>query len=113
MRDEVVNLGVLAHVDAGKTSLTERLLYESGAIDRIGSVETGSTHTDTGSIERARGITIRSAVASFRRGNRQYNLIDTPGHTDFVAEVERALTVLDAVILVVSAVEGVQPRRGH
>lgn len=110
MNDDVINLGVLAHVDAGKTSLTERLLFEAGAIDRIGSVDAGNTQTDSGMIERARGITIRSAVASFRLGNRQYNLIDTPGHTDFVAEVERALTVLDAVILVVSAVEGVQPQ---
>ncbi|MGK4584597.1 GTP-binding protein [Kitasatospora sp. HPMI-4] len=107
-----LNIGILAHVDAGKTSLTERLLFETGAIDRLGSVDAGTTQTDTGDIERERGITIRSAVASFTTagptGALQVNLIDTPGHVDFIAEVERALRVLDAVILVVSAVEGVQ-----
>ncbi len=103
-----VNLGILAHVDAGKTSLTERLLYDAGVIDRLGSVDTGNTQTDTGDIERRRGITIRTAVASFPLSDRRVNLIDTPGHPDFIAEVERALAVLDAVILVVSAVEGMQ-----
>ena len=106
---QVVNIGILAHVDAGKTSLTERLLYDTGATDRLGSVEAGTTHTDTGEIERARGITIRSAVAGFTVGDRTVNLIDTPGHSDFVAEVERALGVLDGAVLVLSAVEGVQP----
>ncbi|MFE3459066.1 GTP-binding protein [Nocardiopsis aegyptia] len=103
-----LNIGVLAHVDAGKTSLTERLLFEAGAIDRLGSVDTGDTTTDTGRIERERGITIRTAVAGFRVGATRVNLIDTPGHTDFVAEVERALGVLDGAVLVVSGVEGVQ-----
>ncbi|GHF73228.1 tetracycline resistance protein [Streptomyces mashuensis] len=106
----VVNIGVLAHVDAGKTSLTERLLFDTGAIDRLGSVDAGTTRTDTGAIERRRGITIRSAVASFTVDGLQVNLIDTPGHGDFVAEVERALGVLDGAVLVVSAVEGVQAR---
>ncbi len=106
---EIVNIGILAHVDAGKTSLTERLLYETGATDRLGSVDDGTTQTDTGDIERARGITIRSAVAAFTVGDRRVNLIDTPGHSDFVAEVERALGVLDGAVLVLSAVEGVQP----
>ncbi|MFB9234660.1 GTP-binding protein [Plantactinospora siamensis] len=106
---QTVNIGILAHVDAGKTSLTERLLYDTGVIDRLGSVDAGTTITDTGDIERRRGITIRSAVAAFRLGDRQVNLIDTPGHSDFVAEVERALGVLDGAILVLSAVEGVQP----
>ncbi|MGA5298495.1 GTP-binding protein [Nucisporomicrobium flavum] len=103
-----LNLGILAHVDAGKTSLTERLLYEHGVIAALGSVDAGSTQTDSGELERERGITIRSAVASFRAGDRRVNLIDTPGHPDFIAEVERALAVLDAAVLVVSAVEGVQ-----
>ncbi|MFD1932137.1 GTP-binding protein [Nonomuraea mangrovi] len=103
-----LNIGVLAHVDAGKTSLTERLLFDSGAIHRLGSVDGGDTQTDTGAIERRRGITIRSAVASFTIGDLRVNLIDTPGHADFVAEVERALGVLDGAILVISAVEGVQ-----
>jgi ribosomal protection tetracycline resistance protein len=103
-----LNLGILAHVDAGKTSLTERLLYDTGAIARLGSVDGGDTQTDTGAIERQRGITVRSAVAAFTVGATRVNLIDTPGHPDFIAEVERALGVLDGVVLVLSAVEGVQ-----
>ncbi|MFL1380201.1 MULTISPECIES: GTP-binding protein [unclassified Nocardiopsis] len=103
-----MNIGIVAHVDAGKTSLTERLLFHSGAIDRLGSVDGGDTRTDTGAIERARGITVRTAVAPLRVGDARINLIDTPGHTDFVAEVERALAVLDGAVLVLSAVEGVQ-----
>ncbi|WP_405650714.1 tetracycline resistance ribosomal protection protein Otr(A) [Streptomyces sp. NBC_00019] len=103
-----LNIGILAHVDAGKTSLTERLLFDHGTIDRLGSVDTGDTRTDDGAIERQRGITIRSAVAAFTVGDTQINLIDTPGHSDFIAEVERALEVLDGAVLVLSAVEGVQ-----
>ncbi|TWF77550.1 ribosomal protection tetracycline resistance protein [Pseudonocardia hierapolitana] len=103
-----LNIGILAHVDAGKTSLTERLLFDTGAIARLGSVDGGDTQTDTGAIERQRGITVRSAVAAFTVGTTQVNLIDTPGHPDFIAEVERALGVLDGVVLVLSAVEGVQ-----
>ncbi|MFN8661463.1 MAG: translation factor GTPase family protein [Thermomicrobiales bacterium] len=105
-----LNLGILAHVDAGKTSLTERLLFETGVIRRVGSVDSGTTQTDTLELERARGITIQSAVVSFSLGDLTVNLIDTPGHPDFIAEVVRSLRVLDAVILVVSAVEGVQPQ---
>lgn len=105
-----LNLGILAHVDAGKTSLTERLLYTAGVIDEIGSVDTGNTQTDTLQLERQRGITIKSAVASFDIGDTRINLIDTPGHPDFIAEVERVLSVLDGVVLVISAVEGVQPQ---
>ncbi|MFF5226379.1 GTP-binding protein [Dactylosporangium sp. NPDC000521] len=104
----VLNLGIVAHVDAGKTSLTERLLFRAGVIDRIGSVDDGSTQTDSLALERQRGITIKSAVASFPVGGVTVNLIDTPGHPDFIAEVERALRVLDGAVLVVSAVEGVQ-----
>ncbi|MGI8882030.1 MAG: GTP-binding protein [Jatrophihabitans sp.] len=103
-----LNLGILAHVDAGKTSLTERLLYAAGVIDEIGSVDDGSTQTDSLVLERQRGITIRSAVVSFVVGDVTINLIDTPGHPDFIAEVERVLSVLDGSVLVVSAVEGVQ-----
>ncbi|HXP57126.1 MAG TPA: GTP-binding protein, partial [Streptosporangiaceae bacterium] len=105
-----MNLGILAHVDAGKTSLTERLLYCAGVIDEPGRVDDGTTQTDRLALERQRGITIKSAVVSFTTGGRTVNLIDTPGHPDFVAEVERALSVLDGVVLVVSAVEGVQPQ---
>jgi ribosomal protection tetracycline resistance protein len=118
----ILNLGIVAHVDAGKTSLTERLLFDAGVIDRLGSVDAGSTQTDTLALERRRGITIKTAVASFEirgiRGIRgvdegpddavTVNLIDTPGHPDFIAEVERVLGVLDGAVLVVSAVEGVQ-----
>ncbi|HEY0166295.1 MAG TPA: translation factor GTPase family protein [Jatrophihabitans sp.] len=105
-----LNLGVVAHVDAGKTSLTERLLFDTGALDAIGSVDAGSTRTDSLALERERGITIRSAVASFVIGDVGVNLLDTPGHPDFIAEVERVLGVLDGAVLVVSAVEGVQPQ---
>src|SRR6266700_6634335 len=110
MRSSVrtLNLGILAHVDAGKTSLTERLLYAAGVIDEIGSVDAGSTQTDSLALERQRGITIQSAVVSFVIDDVTVNLIDTPGHPDFIAEVERVLSVLDGAVLVVSAVEGVQ-----
>jgi len=103
-----LNLGILAHVDAGKTSLTERLLYAAGVIDEIGSVDDGNTQTDTLALERQRGITIKSAVVSFVIDDVTVNLIDTPGHPDFIAEVERVLNVLDGAVLVISAVEGVQ-----
>ncbi|WP_117190846.1 elongation factor G [Rhizobium terrae] len=103
-----LNLGILAHVDAGKTSLTERLLFNAGVIDRLGSVDTGDTQTDSLEIERQRGITVRAAVVSFTIGDTAVNLVDTPGHPDFIAEVERVLGLLDAAVVVVSAVEGVQ-----
>ena len=108
MLRRTLNLGILAHVDAGKTTLTERLLYAAGVIDEIGSVDDGSTQTDFLALERQRGITIKSAVVSFAIEDVTVNLIDTPGHPDFIAEVERALSVLDGAVLVISAVEGVQ-----
>src|SRR4051794_35806469 len=103
-----LNLGILAHVDAGKTSLTERLLYAAGVIDEIGRVDRGNTQTDSLALERRRGITIKSAVVSFVVDGVTINLIDTPGHPDFIAEVERVLGVLEGAVLVISAVEGVQ-----
>jgi ribosomal protection tetracycline resistance protein len=103
-----LNLGILAHVDAGKTTLTERLLFAAGVIDEVGSVDDGNTQTDTLALERQRGITIKSAVVSFEVAGLRVNLVDTPGHPDFIAEVERVLGVLDGAVLVVSAVEGVQ-----
>jgi ribosomal protection tetracycline resistance protein len=109
----MLNLGILAHVDAGKTTLTERLLYTAGVIDQLGSVDAGTTVTDSLALERQRGITIKSAVASFPIGAKSdvtVNLIDTPGHPDFIAEVDRVLSVLDGAVLVISAVEGVQPQ---
>jgi ribosomal protection tetracycline resistance protein len=105
-----LNLGILAHVDAGKTTLTERLLYAAHVIGELGSVDAGTTQTDSLALERQRGITIKSAVASFGIGDVTVNLIDTPGHPDFIAEVERVLGVLDGAVLVISAVEGVQPQ---
>ncbi|WP_328994179.1 TetM/TetW/TetO/TetS family tetracycline resistance ribosomal protection protein [Kribbella sp. NBC_01245] len=103
-----LNLGILAHIDAGKTSLTERLLHAAGVIDEIGSVDDGNTQTDSLALERQRGITIKSAVVSFQLNELAVNLIDTPGHPDFIAEVDRVLGALDGAVLVVSAVEGVQ-----
>src|SRR5207247_5746394 len=107
---KTLNLGILAHVDAGKTTLTERLLYAAGVIDEIGSVDAGTTQTDSLALERQRGITIKSAVVSFDLAGVTVNLIDTPGHPDFIAEVERVLSLLDGAVLVISAVEGVQPQ---
>ena len=105
-----LNLGILAHVDAGKTTLTERLLYAAGVISELGSVDAGTTQTDALDLERRRGITIKAAVAAFEASGVEINLIDTPGHPDFIAEVERSLRVLDGAVLVVSAVEGIQPQ---
>ncbi len=110
MLQRTLNLGILAHVDAGKTTLTERLLYAAGVIDAIGSVDAGTTQTDSLALEQQRGITIKSAVVSFAIDDVVVNLIDTPGHPDFIAEVERVLSVLDGAVLVISAVEGVQPQ---
>src|SRR6187401_1340936 len=107
---QTLNLGILAHVDAGKTSLTERLLFAAGIVDEVGSVDDGSTQTDSLPLERQRGITIKAAVVSFAIDDITVNLIDTPGHPDFIAEVERVLNVLDGAVLVISAVEGVQPQ---
>lgn len=105
-----LNLGIVAHVDAGKTSLTERLLFEAGVTAALGSVDAGTTRTDSMELERRRGITIRSAVTTFTLGELAVNLVDTPGHPDFIAEVERSLGILDAAVLVLSSVEGVQPQ---
>jgi ribosomal protection tetracycline resistance protein len=105
-----LNLGILAHVDAGKTTLTERLLHLAGVIDEPGSVDSGTTQTDALALERQRGITIKAAVVAFPVGDTTVNVVDTPGHPDFIAEVERVLAVLDGAVLVLSAVEGVQPQ---
>ncbi|WHY26876.1 elongation factor G [Bacillus wiedmannii] len=103
-----INIGIVAHVDAGKTSLTERILYETNVIKEIGRVDSGNTQTDSMELERQRGITIKASVVSFFIDDIKVNVIDTPGHADFIAEVERSFRVLDGAILVISAVEGVQ-----
>lgn len=97
-----------SHVDAGKTTLTESLLYTSGAILELGSVDKGTTRTDTMFLERQRGITIQAAVTSFNWNDYKIDIVDTPGHTDFITEVYRSLSVLDGAILVISAKDGVQ-----
>jgi len=105
---KTINIGIVAHVDAGKTSLTERVLYETHVIDEIGRVDQGNTQTDSMELEKRRGITIKASVVSFFVQDLKINLIDTPGHSDFIAEVERSFSVLDGAILVISAVEGIQ-----
>ena len=105
---KIINIGILAHVDAGKTTLTESLLYTSGAIAEQGSVDKGTTRTDTMILEQQRGITIQTAVTSFCWNGYKINIVDTPGHMDFLTEVYRSLSVLDGAVLVVSAKDGVQ-----
>ena len=105
-----LNVGIFAHVDAGKTTTTEHILYESGRIRALGSVDAGTAVTDSMDIERQRGISVRAAMTSFTWKNVQVNLVDTPGHVDFLSEVERSLRVMDSAVLILSAVEGVQPQ---
>jgi ribosomal protection tetracycline resistance protein len=102
------NIAIFAHVDAGKTSLTEQLLFHSGKIRSLGSVDKGNTQTDNLEIERQRSITITSSILSFEWENYKINLIDTPGHIDFSSETQKAFLAIDAAILIISAVEGIQ-----
>lgn len=104
----IINLGILAHVDAGKTTVTESLLHTAGATRHLGRVDHGDTVTDSLGVERERGITVKAATVSLRYLDVKINILDTPGHVDFIAEVERSLAVLDAAVIVVSAREGVQ-----
>lgn len=106
----MITIGILAHVDAGKTTLSENILYDCGSIRRVGRVDNKDTCLDTHTLEKARGITIFSSRASFNVNGREFTLLDTPGHADFSAEMERTLSVLDYAILLVAAPEGVQ---GH
>lgn len=101
-------IGILAHVDAGKTTLSEQILFQTGAIRAAGRVDRGDTVLDADPVERRRGITVFSDQAVFEHGGHRYTLIDTPGHVDFAAEAERALMALDAAILLVDASDGVK-----
>src|SRR5581483_10813815 len=102
------NLGIIAHIDAGKTTTTEHVLYYAGATHRLGAVDSGNTMTDYNEVEQERGITIYSACIPFQWRDCTINLIDTPGHVDFTAEVERSLRVLDGCIVVFDAQKGVE-----
>ncbi len=108
MNQTIRNIGIFAHVDAGKTSLTENILFESGAIAQMGSVDDGTSQSDSLYIEKQRGISVRSSLTSFYWKDHKINLVDTPGHVDFSADVERVLQVIDGAILLVSALDGVQ-----
>lgn len=110
LRSEHICTGLLAHVDAGKTTLAESILYFTGSIRKLGRVDHQDAFLDTDEMERARGITIFSKQAEFSSGGKNYTLLDTPGHVDFSAEMERTLQVLDYAILVISGADGVQ---GH
>ena len=101
-------VGILAHVDAGKTTLAEAMLYKAGTIRKIGRVDNGDTTLDTHTLEKERGITIFAGESHFSIGELEIDLLDTPGHVDFSSETERMLKVLDYAILVISGTDGVQ-----
>ena len=106
--EKVLTLGIFAHANAGKTTITEHLLYHTNVIDNIGRVDSGNTVTDNMKVEQERGITVRDSIVSFKLNGKNIQLIDTPGHVDFSAEVERAINVLDGAVLVISGVEGLE-----
>ena len=108
MLEKLRNIGIIAHVDAGKTTTTERILYFSGSKHKVGDVDEGNTTTDFDPLERQKGITINSAAVTIDWGDTSITLIDTPGHVDFTAEVERSLRVLDGAVGVFCAVGGVE-----
>ncbi|MBX4265945.1 elongation factor G [Clostridium estertheticum] len=110
IKNNIRNIGIVAHVDAGKTTLTEQLLYQSGSSRILGSVDKGTTHTDSLAMEKQRGISVKAAETDFTYKGTNVHVIDTPGHIDFSSEVERSIGVLDGAIVVLSSVEGVQPQ---
>ena len=105
---KIINMGIVAHVDAGKTTLTEQLLFRAGSSRKMGRVDEGTAHTDWLAIERQRGISVRASSVRLSFHEKEVNIIDTPGHVDFAGEVERSLQILDFAVLVISAVEGIQ-----
>ena len=108
--NKTLNIGIFAHVDAGKTTLSEQLLGTAGAIRKTGSVDRGTAHTDRLNVERRRGISVQAACAPLQWKGVRINLVDTPGHTDFAAEIERSMWILDAAVLLLSGTDGVQPQ---
>ncbi|MBI4413612.1 MAG: GTP-binding protein, partial [candidate division NC10 bacterium] len=109
-KNRIRNIGIMAHIDAGKTTTTERILYYTGKTHKLGEVDAGSTEMDWMAQEKERGITITSAATTCFWRDHQVNIIDTPGHVDFTVEVERSLRVLDGGIVLFDAVSGVEPQ---
>lgn len=104
------NIGIFAHVDAGKTTLSEQILVHSGSVKQAGRVDNGTAHTDNLPVEQRRGISVKATCVAVHWQNTLINLIDTPGHMDFSAEVERSFWALDGAVLIIDAAEGVHPQ---
>ncbi|HLL23230.1 MAG TPA: GTP-binding protein [Kofleriaceae bacterium] len=108
--ERIRNIGIIAHVDAGKTTLTERVLFHTGKIHAVGEVHDGTTRTDSNEVSKKHGITIVAAAVTCDWDDHRIHLIDTPGHVDFTIEVERSLRVLDGAVVVLDGVAGVEPQ---